>query len=811
MRDKDTLPETAPRSKGLTLLKWGGISLIISFILVGAMPQDSTTPAVFAVLSSLAIIVGIVLYIFELLNLAATKASEILKFKNTRPQIKSSLEKPSHDFILSDDELYETTLNEDPRYQSHTYTAPPSKQNNSGNEMSRFWLPKGKETKIAGITLTNGMIYVGGKLKKPNSYRESDNCLINPRLKVAESNSPYYDEDMPYWPSYSDITPQNRRHYLYWLASGAQHPDVPIGYVFLYFYGLERQLLHERSEADRDDIITEIKRLLSLYGDNHSIERYCKTALSYAEVFLQTNQATPSVGLSKSYGWEMPLDVRVYLGKKLKENTLLTIEDTLIWFFNHPEIHLRTPAQRLEDEFIALMRIQLTRQYPDGLKVRMPKRKLSAIYEASSNNFNVDFSDTLGELPDISTINSPIKKMNAIADEAMDALDKLSRLIGRTPEAKGTLKAYALLPPELAGTCGGEVIEDIKTWLNQTHENNEELTFSDVIKKTTEHNGQKVTQTIHKEIQKITSLLGWNMTPSFNEVLGSAKPDMKLILQPSNVTAPAIENPSTNFQIALLELTLGAHLAHADGRVIAEEIELLKQRIEKLENIKPDEKNRLNLYLQWLSIQPTDLNTLKRKLKDLNADAKEVLANVAIEVVAADGRITPEEVRALEVIYKAMGLDKKDLFSNLHSISQSNPSTHAANSDIASSEDGEIELDMTRIAAISRDTAKASTLLASIFEEEDEDEITPEPVIEEETPSRYSGLDIKHAQLLQELLAKPQWPREEYEQLVSNLNLMPDGAIETINEWAFENLDDAIIEDDDPMSIYSELLNERAA
>jgi hypothetical protein len=116
-------------------------------------------------------------------------------------------------------------------------------------------------------------------------------------------------------------------------------------------------------------------------------------------------------------------------------------------------------------------------------------------------------------------------------------------------------------------------------------------------------------------------------------------------------------------------------------------------------------------------------------------------------------------------------------------------------------------LNMERIASTLHDTAKASTLLASIFED-DEIELEPKKVNENiDENTIYAGLDKVHAQLLNELLKKDEWSRDEYQKLASSLKLMPDGAIEVINEWAFEVCDEIIIENDDPMIIYKELIN----
>ncbi len=69
-------------------------------------------------------------------------------------------------------------------------------------------------------------------------------------------------------------------------------------------------------------------------------------------------------------------------------------------------------------------------------------------------------------------------------------------------------------------------------------------------------------------------------------------------------------------------------------------------------------------------------------------------------------------------------------------------------------------------------------------------------------------MDNAHAQLLQELLGKQEWPRDEYERLAASFKLMPDGAMETLNEWAYEKFDDAIIEDEDPALIHISIIQE---
>ena len=91
---------------------------------------------------------------------------------------------------------------------------------------------------------------------------------------------------MGYWPSYSTIAPACRAAYLQWLADGRHAPDAYIGYVFLYFYGLERRLLvdSQRSaaaRAERETLVAEVGRLLRIYGTNGSFRGYAEGLLAF--------------------------------------------------------------------------------------------------------------------------------------------------------------------------------------------------------------------------------------------------------------------------------------------------------------------------------------------------------------------------------------------------------------------------------------------------------------------------------------------------------------------------------------------------
>ena len=149
---------------------------------------------------------------------------------------------------------------------------------NPGARPPSRWVPPAATVNVAGYVLRDGMIYVGEAVRAVRGGAPEP-ALINPRLPVNRSNPFRAGQGMSYWPSYSDISPENRAAYLEWLADGRRSPDAYIGYVFLFFYGLERRALIDSATdpgiaSEMPRIIREVEELLAVYGHNGSFSTY---------------------------------------------------------------------------------------------------------------------------------------------------------------------------------------------------------------------------------------------------------------------------------------------------------------------------------------------------------------------------------------------------------------------------------------------------------------------------------------------------------------------------------------------------------
>lgn len=48
--------------------------------------------------------------------------------------------------------------------------------------------------------------------------------------------------------------------------------------------------------------------------------------------------------------------------------------------------------------------------------------------------------------------------------------------------------------------------------------------------------------------------------------------------------------------------------------------------------------------------------------------------------------------------------------------------------------------------------------------------------------------------LVEQIIQREHWTDEEFSEIVSKQGLMPSGALEVVNEWAFEKFDEALLD-----------------
>ncbi len=315
-----------------------------------------------------------------------------------------------------------------------------------------IWAPPGSSVNVGGLSIPGGMVYVGTVLKTP--YSEDDPCLIDPYKSIAPQGD-FTERQTNYWPSYSEISSWARRAYLNWLADGKKHPEADIGYVFLYFYGLERRVILDApkdavAQAELPAIGRELERLLGIYGNKSgSFRKYASELLAWVKLssYSASLYSLPVPEFNRT--WEIPVYLRLALGQVAMAGVPLPAHLALAWIKFDPSTRLRTPATRCAREFGKLFELKYGAAFGTGMVLPKNKTKLKLVYRPASGGFRGydEIKLSFGDTPDVTVLTGPIKKLQLLAEDATKELEPYSRAIGRNPSATESLERFAERSP----------------------------------------------------------------------------------------------------------------------------------------------------------------------------------------------------------------------------------------------------------------------------------------------------------------------------------------------------------------------------
>ncbi len=681
---------------------------------------------------------------------------------------------------------------------------------------SSGWNPAGCSVEVAGRTIP-GMVYVGTPPRLGEDYYHMTcRAYIIPSLPVGATHEYCRSEDLGYWPDYSRISPSCRAAYLDWLAAGAEEPQANVGFVFLYFYGLERRMFVDDCSADEKvALIEEVKRLRLVYGGHHSVNRYLGEFIEAATFIAgQTSDVEPFFDWNS---WELPLSLRVRIGVMIRDDQRLSAEWLLSWFICSNQYSLRTPVRRCPDEFKAMFSALFDEKHSKGLKVRKPKASLTHTYQAASREFEKRLPLLVdGEpVPDIAALGGPLKQADKLAAAACDALDAYSRYLGRNPDAGGSLEAHALLPYKIIAEFPCAAKEELSKWVRKVIDAGGLVPVIELLDRL---NGSTPSSTMKKrltEAAQVLSSVGFAMAPDPKFGLRAPKLDEPVVLFDLSAEAQFGDDVSDSYKRVLLEMALGTLVAHADGTMVEAERERLVERAETAPVANEGERRRLQANRVWFEAVKPDIAMLRTSLKKAGQDDVMVLRSAAIAMAHADLAVVPEEVAGIERIYQSLGLDRSLVYADLHA---GGPADGPVSVRSAVAEQGgetivpdkamdHPGLDEARIAAIRSDTQRVSSVLAGIFSAgEDNGEGAhdwSEPDGSSDGASQsgtkddeaFAGLDDIHAAFVGELLTKSGWTEDEMNRLAAVAGLPLSGMLETVNEWSFDRHNEMLVDD----------------
>mgnify|MGYP000326523519 CR=1 FL=1 len=409
-------------------------------------------------------------------------------------------------------------------------------------------------------------------------------------------------------------------------------------------------------------------------------------------------------------------------------------------------------------------------------------------------------------------------KLILIAEACAVELDSYSRLIGRSKNNRVSLSSVALLPSDLIDLINNPSFNSLKQWLSvQLVKSKGMISIDALFKKLGEERPLKINKKESEFIVAIIEKTGFGMAPDIR--FHHAKPDVNenIVIFETGHGDDFIPSHSFN-QIGTI-LRLGSIVAKIDGHVDSAEVSFLENLINNDGQLNQTEKLSLNAFLHWQLSATLSVTGLKAKLSTITDREKTAISHVLIGVALADGKIELSEIKKLEKLYSSLWLDKSLVSNDIHHFSSNNGGNQPFGiSKVIRDDNNELETQNSLGFSINKEllqlyeeeTAGVKGILESIFvdEENNIDDISQDETSSEIEYDDCIGLNENHFNLFQKLIIKEEWSLKEVQLICKELNLMIDGALEEINEWAFDKVDAPIIEDGNTISIDLELVKE---
>jgi tellurite resistance protein len=680
------------------------------------------------------------------------------------------------------------------------------------------WVPAGQSVTIGEFTINGGLLYVGGGLTGA-STRSADPALVDPRLPVDARRPDYAGAFMGYWPSYSEIKPACRGGYLHWLSDGRHDPDAYIGYVFLYFYGLERRLLVDAqhstaAQAEYPELIAEVQRLLGIYAQNHSFRSYAERLLAVATPQGDTPRySSPPPQAQRS--WELPFDLRLGLGQLVADGKAIPAEWALAWLRLHPETRLRTPATRCPAEFAEVFAQLYQKTYGEGMVVKPNRTMLGGSYVPASAGFAGQIARITSSVPDVTTLSAPVAKLRELGEQACTDLDAYSRYLGRHPSAAGSAPALALLPSGIARPADAAA-RALLSWAQDSLSDSDHVDVggAELIARWPNAEDGRLPKPEAVLLAQLLEREGLGVEPDVR--FGGATPTAATRVVLFRRAAHPVSTPSAGYSAAAAITQLAAVVALADGAAADVETNAVTAHLTSAFDLVEDEQYRLRALLAHVLAHPLTPAALRKRAAALTDQQRRDAGQLLIAVAVADGVVTPDEIDALTRLFTALGLDPTSVYRDVHALATTGdeltpmrtagepagtfalPPKPGADAP----ERRAVALDPKLVAARLADSARAATYLAEIFTDDDPAPAAP-PVPAQPVKKGISvaGLDASHTALLHRLAERPEWVRAEFESLTAELGLLPDGALDMLNEAAVDAAGEPVCEGSDPIEI----------
>ena len=677
------------------------------------------------------------------------------------------------------------------------------------------WVAHGETVEVQGIKLTRGNYYIGECFRLPDSIiRENSfytfgykgayiyGSVLNPDLPASNETS-FKNE----FCSYKDMSPAWRYEYLMWLSGKKQASDMPVELLLFYLYGCEIRMFidPQTKKSERRAMLSDIIELyeslnfespengewvlqrklsdfigcaiVKYFRDNEE-EFNTKEVLSNCRTYQDCYIAQKMAG-EKTLSSEIAFNIA---------NKIYDIEQLV------PPGYISVARKYFMDDFVGVYKNL-------DVDFEMTTQNTSFCYYHNNCCFNsekIDFYYTIDALP------SNLWMVREAIRNCYVSVESKFRRYNRAKErsdGKETVAAIQLLPDDI------DIREIPKIQTLITHIESEMQSNSYLVKPIDwllnlwEYE-RKDEKSIHKEY--VDSIIGGLRRLGFDIV-----PDYEIDKKRFNFGDICViykneeHHPvksTTKYDRSDLFIKLASHIVLAD-KASNSDIAFIEQRLKSFNNTAG---NHLHLMasIRWrfqAKKQPIDKRT-QSIVTTLTCEQRADMGNALIRLACIDGDIHPKRIDSLKKVLSLLGIESENIHSQVHRLL-----TDGDGFAVVEKKSDAVEYAINSKPTYPRQPAAPNVIInpdkLRIFEQQTKaaQELLSDIFVEEETATLRNTAANNTTSvmgILKLLLTKEVWGCAEVENICKERGVMLGAVLEQINDFSYEKVGDAVVEDD---------------
>ncbi|HPA20592.1 MAG TPA: TerB N-terminal domain-containing protein [Verrucomicrobiae bacterium] len=693
------------------------------------------------------------------------------------------------------------------------------------------WYPQGQPLTLDGLTIPDGMVYVStGELPWPGEPSALD--LTQPIDAVAEDPA----VGLGYYPSFLGITPAQRRTYLEWLASGRSDADPAareLGYVFLFFYGIERRLLLDGDL--QPTLMGEVLRLLQLYGPAHrsvSLQNYCLQLLHFSGWRLGQESYRAFWPQLLELDGDRPDEdsLRFVLGNLHQRGEVMDWTVAYRLALIDEDSRKSAVVARTREKFWELFRQRFEEIAPGGMPLAAAKQPATVEYRPASGALLSACRESAAaralheRIPNVLGLRRQFRALPEIWNRCIDDLAGYSRALGSKKVGDAAkIATWQALPPELRA---GEAhpLRDAFDGLLGSAPREGDLAFlpsGQIAAMAGVDERARLTLAQSKQVAELARQLGWRMAPDPRQSGLPLAWSQEVALRPTDSDDGAPGHLAGVIRL----LHLAVMLAAADGVIEDEELATFETLV----------KADLPGEADWERVRDAtaalrrDTNVAVRCLPQLakliSPEHREQVLRSLAHIAAADREISLPEIKLLRRIARAFGLPPDAVDSLLEGDGSLREVTVATAGKGAKGEripprpaaaGAVLSLDSERIRALTEETRQVIAMLSEVMADEGSAEVKVESKSKEHaTPGAaqapidapwIEGLAERYRPVVTTLVAHDEIDLDDFEGLCKRQHLLPDDVLDAVNAWSDEHFGDFLLERGENVRVFRSLL-----